>query len=141
MAAGHALAVSVLCGAGIAIGWPVAPTSFISAALAAVSLAIAVDSDRCRRALEAGLMLQVGCQVGESSLLSAAQLALMAEVSGIRYFEGCFGTYLLERDPISPELRFGRGGRPPQRPAGPGLGVDVDTNYLEQCMTRCDEVS
>lgn len=97
--------------------------------------------NRCRRALEAGLMLQVGCQVGESSLLSAAQLALMAEVSGIRYFEGCFGTYLLERDPISPELRFGRGGRPPQRPAGPGLGVDVDTNYLEQCMTRCDEVS
>ena len=96
---------------------------------------------RCRRALDAGMMLQVGCQVGESSLLSAAQLALMVEVSGIRYLEGCFGTHLLERDPVSPELRFGRGGRPPQRPAGPGLGVDVDASYLEQCTTRCDEVS
>jgi len=97
--------------------------------------------NRCRRALDAGLMLQVGCQVGESSLLSAAQLALMSEVSGIRYLEGCFGTHLLERDPFSPELRFGRGGRPPPRPAGPGLGVDVDANYLEQCTTRHDEVS
>ena len=96
--------------------------------------------NRCRRALDAGLMLQVGCQVGESSLLSAAQLALMSEVSGIRYLEGCFGTHLLERDPVSPELRFGRGGRPPQRPAGPGLGVNVDAGYLEQCTTRKDEV-
>ena len=31
---------------------------------------------RCREALDAGLMLQVGCQVGESSLLSAAHLTL-----------------------------------------------------------------
>lgn len=96
--------------------------------------------NRCRRALDAGLMLQVGCQVGESSLLSAAQLALMAEVGGIRYLEGCFGTHLLERDPVSPELRFGRGGRPPLRPAGPGLGVAMDADYLEQCTTRRDEV-
>src|SRR5690606_16367580 len=47
---------------------------------------------RCRRALAAGLTLQVGCQVGETSLLSAAQLALVRAVGeGVRYVEGCFG--------------------------------------------------
>jgi L-alanine-DL-glutamate epimerase-like enolase superfamily enzyme len=32
---------------------------------------------RCQQAVDAGLMLQVGCQVGESSLLSAAHLTLL----------------------------------------------------------------
>ena len=96
--------------------------------------------DRCRKALDAGLMLQVGCQVGESSLLSAAQLALMAQVNGIRYLEGCFGTLLLEKDPVSPELKFGHGGMPPKQPDGYGLGVVLDHDYLEQCTTRYDEV-
>ena len=96
--------------------------------------------DRCRKALDAGMMLQVGCQVGESSLLSAAQLALMAQVDGIRYLEGCFGTHLLEKDPVSPELQFGHGGRPPLMPRGNGLGMTMDHDYLEQCTARYDEV-
>ena len=36
---------------------------------------------RCREALDAGLMLQVGCQVGESSLLSAAHLTLLSALA------------------------------------------------------------
>lgn len=97
--------------------------------------------NRCRKALDAGMMLQVGCQVGESSLLSAAQLALMCEVDGIRYLEGCFGTHLLEDDPVSPMLQFGHGGKPPPVPRGPGLGVTMNHEYLMQCTTRCDEVA
>lgn len=96
--------------------------------------------ERCRRAQDAGMMLQVGCQVGESSLLSAAQLALMEQVNGIRYLEGCFGTHLLERDPVSPELKFAHGGMPPTRPRGNGLGVEMDPEYLKQCTTRFDEI-
>src|SRR5215212_9934809 len=50
---------------------------------------------RCREALDAGLVLQVGCQVGESSLLSAAHLALLSALApltpGVRFAEGCFG--------------------------------------------------
>ena len=95
---------------------------------------------RCKKARDAGMMLQVGCQVGESSLLSAAQLALMTEVVGIRYLEGCFGTHLLEKDPVSPMLQFGHGGTPPALPRGDGLGVTMDHEYLMQCTTRCDEV-
>ena len=82
------------------------------------------------QALDAGLMLQIGCQVGESSLLSAAQLTLLgtlaARTPGVRYAEGSFGRHLLRADPVSPVIQFRYGGRPPRRPAGPGMGVDVD---------------
>jgi L-alanine-DL-glutamate epimerase-like enolase superfamily enzyme len=89
---------------------------------------------RCREALDAGLMLQVGCQVGESSLLSAAHLALLSALAplrpGVRYAEGCFGRHLLREDPASPLVQFGYGGRPPRRPAGTGLGVQIDQTML-----------
>ena len=81
-------------------------------------------------------MLQVGCQVGESSLLSAAQLTLLQALApltpGVRYAEGCFGRHLLREDPASPLVQFGYGGRPPRRPAGPGLGVQIDQTMLER---------
>jgi L-Ala-D/L-Glu epimerase len=91
---------------------------------------------RCRAALDAGRMLQVGCQVGESSLLSAAHLTLLSALApltpGVRYAEGCFGRHLLGADPVSPLLQFRHGGRPPRRPAGAGLGVRVDQAMLER---------
>jgi L-alanine-DL-glutamate epimerase-like enolase superfamily enzyme len=91
---------------------------------------------RCREALEAGLILQVGCQVGESSLLSAAHLTLLQALApltpGVRYAEGCFGRHLLREDPASPLVQFGYGGRPPPRPPGAGLGVQIDQTMLER---------
>jgi L-Ala-D/L-Glu epimerase / N-acetyl-D-glutamate racemase len=91
---------------------------------------------RCREALDAGLMLQVGCQVGESSLLSAAHLTLLSALApltpGVRYAEGCFGRHLLTEDPASPPVQFGYGGRPPRRPSGAGLGVQVDQAMLRR---------
>jgi L-Ala-D/L-Glu epimerase len=91
---------------------------------------------RCLQALDAGLTLQVGCQVGESSLLSAAHLALLSALApltpGVRYAEGCFGRHLLREDPVSPLVQFGYGGRPPRRPPGAGLGVQVDQAMLER---------
>jgi L-alanine-DL-glutamate epimerase-like enolase superfamily enzyme len=91
---------------------------------------------RCREALDAGLMLQVGCQVGESSLLSAAQLTLLSSLAplipGVRYAEGCFGRHLLREDPASPLVQFRYGGRPPRRPPGAGLGVEVDLAALQR---------
>jgi L-Ala-D/L-Glu epimerase len=91
---------------------------------------------RCREALDAGLMLQVGCQVGESSLLSAAHLALLSALApltpGVRYAEGCFGRHLLREDPVSPLVQFGFGGRLPRRPPGAGLGIRVDQVILQR---------
>jgi L-alanine-DL-glutamate epimerase-like enolase superfamily enzyme len=91
---------------------------------------------RCREALDAGLLLQVGCQAGESSLLSAAHLTLLSALApltpGVRYAEGCFGRHLLREDPVSPLLQVRYGGRPPRRPTGAGLGVRVDQAMLER---------
>jgi L-alanine-DL-glutamate epimerase-like enolase superfamily enzyme len=90
---------------------------------------------RCREALAAGLLLQVGCQVGESSLLSAAHLRLLSALApltpGVRYAEGCFGEHLLREDPAAPLVQFRFGGRPPPHPPGGGLGVQVDPAALQ----------
>jgi L-Ala-D/L-Glu epimerase len=100
---------------------------------------------RCREALDAGLVLQIGCQVGESSLLSSAHLALLSALSplkpGVRYAEGCFGRHLLREDPGLPLVQFGYGGRPPPRPAGPGLGVTVDEARLRDWVVDETRVS
>ena len=91
---------------------------------------------RCREALDAGLVLQVGCQVGESSLLSAAHLTLLSALApltpGVRFAEGCFGRHLLREDPAAPLIQFGYGGRPPRRPPGAGLGIRVDQAMLQR---------
>jgi muconate cycloisomerase len=92
--------------------------------------------NRCRRALEAGLTVQVGAQVGETSLLSAAQLILIAAVRKVTYGEGCFGHHLLRKDPFVPLVQFGRGGLPPALPEGPGLGVRVQEEIVSRHTTQ-----
>jgi muconate cycloisomerase len=95
---------------------------------------------RCREARQAGLTVQVGCQVGESSLLSAAQLALLAQVPDVTYVEGCFGRLLLREDVARPILQFGYGGRPPRPATGLGLGVVVDEVALRRWACAHDRV-
>ena len=85
---------------------------------------------RCQQGREAGLKLQVGCQVGESSIQSAANLMLIRSEPDIIYAEGCYGLHLLEEDPAHPLLQFGYGGRPPKIPKGFGLGVEVNEEMI-----------
>ncbi len=92
--------------------------------------------NRGREALEAGLVLQLGCQVGESSLLSAAHLRLAQALQAVTYAEGCFGRFLLREDPAVPLLQFGYGGRPPRLPEAPGLGVTLDEDVLGRWTTE-----
>ncbi|MBL0715983.1 MAG: hypothetical protein JJV98_20035 [Desulfosarcina sp.] len=95
---------------------------------------------RCRQALEAGLTVQVGAQVGETSLLSAAQLILIAAVRKVTYGEGCFGHHLLREDPFAPLIQFGRGGRPPALPGGTGLGVRIQEDILERWCVKTQTI-
>ena len=92
--------------------------------------------NRCRQALTAGLSVQIGCQVGESSLLSAAHLKLAAAVQQVKYAEGCFGRLLLQDDPVNPLLQFGFRGKHPPVPSAPGLGVEMDTARLERWTNK-----
>lgn len=101
---------------------------------------LAASLRRCREAVAAGLTLQVGCQVGESSLLSAAQLALLSQVPGVTYAEGCFGRHILQEDVAEPVLQFGYAGRPPRLPTGAGLGVCVREDRLRRWTIRGDHI-
>ena len=91
---------------------------------------------RCREALNAGLAVQIGCQVGESSLLSAAHVLLVSAVRNVTYAEGCFGHHLLREDPVRPVLQFRYGGRAPLKPEGPGLGVSIREDILRRWTVR-----
>ena len=86
-----------------------------------------------RRASRLGVGIIVGCQVGETSLLTRAALPVM-QAAGEDLFaaEGAFGTYLLRRDLTTPSLMFGRAGRldPDQVPDGPGSGLTVARDQL-----------
>lgn len=92
--------------------------------------------NRCRQALDSGLTIQIGCQVGESSLLSAAHLKLITAVRQVKYAEGCFGRLLLREDPATPVLQFGFRGKNPSVPTSPGLGVGMDEAILDRWMVK-----
>ncbi len=63
------------------------------------------------RAAELGIGMIVGCQVGETSILARAALAVMqAAKPGLLAAEGAFGTHLLQRDLTSPSIMFGPAG-------------------------------
>ena len=88
--------------------------------------------NRCREALAAGLTVQVGCQVGESSLLSAAHMTLVTAVAEVTHAEGCFWRLLLGEDPAEPLLQFRPGGRPPPFPTEAGLGIAMQEDLLQR---------
>lgn len=53
----------------------------------------------------------VGCHVGETSLLTRAALVISgAAGNSLIAHEGAFGDYLVEREPVSPMLKFGHQG-------------------------------
>ena len=79
----------------------------------------------------AGLKLQVGAQVGETSLLSAAGRHLAAHLPEAGYVEGSFGTHLLTEDITPQPVMFGYKGAAGLL-LGDGLGVLVDDDALER---------
>lgn len=90
---------------------------------------------RCREARDAGIWVQIGCQVGESSLLSAAHLHLCAAFPEVRHAEACFGKLLLAVDPAAPLLQMRRGGLPPPLPSATGIGVTLDLEIISRHRT------
>ena len=89
------------------------------------SLAIA------KLAREAGIKIQVGAQVGETGILSAAGRTFAAHVPALACAEGSFGTWLLTEDITFDNLAFGLGGRAPLLKSR-GLSVTVKEDALER---------
>lgn len=82
-----------------------------------------------------GLGYQLGCQVGETALLSAAGRHFAASVADIRYLEGSYDKHLVKEALGVRDVTFGWGGWAPAL-AEPGLGVTVDHTALERVSQR-----
>jgi L-alanine-DL-glutamate epimerase-like enolase superfamily enzyme len=78
---------------------------------------------------------QLGCQVGETAILSAAGRHFASSVAGLRFLEGSYDRHLI-REPLgTKDLTFGWGGWARALP-GPGLGVTLDGTALERVIVR-----
>jgi L-Ala-D/L-Glu epimerase len=97
------------------------------------SLAIA------KLAQQAGIKVQVGAQVGETGILSAAGRTLAAYLPDITFAEGSFGTWLLSEDITVENVAFGYGGRAPLLKTR-GLSVTVKEEALERFAADTFEV-
>lgn len=84
-----------------------------------------------RMAMEAGLSCQLGAQVGETGILSAAGRQFATRCSDLLWLEGSYGSLLLEQDITRPDTTVGPGGVAPALDT-PGLGVEPQMQRLER---------
>ena len=80
-------------------------------------------------ATRAGLKLQLGCQVGETAILSAAGRHVAAYLEDLVFVEGSYGSLLLTEDVSENNVTFGQGGKASVL-QDPGLGVKVCEDRL-----------
>lgn len=79
----------------------------------------------------AGIRCQLGCHVGETSILSAAGRHFALSAPPLAYVEGSFAPFLLTKDPVAQSVGFGLGGVAEALP-GPGLGIEVQDQVLDE---------
>jgi muconate cycloisomerase len=82
-----------------------------------------------------GLGYQLGCQVGETAVLSAAGRHFAQSVAGLRWCEGSYDRHLVLEALATQDLTFGRGGRADALDK-PGLGIDLDPQALGRVTVR-----
>ncbi|GJM26862.1 MAG: dipeptide epimerase [Phycisphaerae bacterium] len=82
-------------------------------------------------AIKRKIQIQLGCMVGETSLLSGAGVRFLQMTPGVRFAEGSFGPLLSRHDIAPKRVRFTWGGKLPKLNEQ-GLGVDVSTELLSQ---------
>jgi muconate cycloisomerase len=88
-----------------------------------------------RLAREHGLFCQLGCQVGETGILSAAGRHFACHVPGLRYVEGSFDRFLVRDALVEPDMTFGWSGRG-KRLEEAGLSVAVDECRVKGLAVR-----
>lgn len=80
-------------------------------------------------ARQRGVGVQLGCMVGETSILTSAGVRFVQQTPGVTYCEGAYGRLLMSEDVCTRSLHFRLGGRPP-RLRTRGLVADVDAAAL-----------
>ncbi|GAB5440303.1 MAG: dipeptide epimerase [Fuerstiella sp.] len=81
-----------------------------------------------------GLGYQLGCQVGETGILSAAGRHFACNVGQIRYLEGSYDRFLVYDRLTDEDLTFGFGGHAPAL-TKPGLGVTLQDAKIRSLGT------
>lgn len=84
-------------------------------------------------ARQAGLTCQLGAHIGESSLMTAAGLAVAALTGDLVAHEGAYGTRLLEYDLVEEPLQFGPNGQLSVQAimGAPGWSLAIDESRVE----------
>ena len=82
---------------------------------------------------------QLGCQVGETGILSAAGRHFACNVPDIRYLEGSFDRFLVRESLTEQNLTFRYGGKG-TRLHGYGLSIDVNECRVRELAVRILEI-
>ncbi|MEY3175111.1 MAG: L-Ala-D/L-Glu epimerase [Planctomycetota bacterium] len=90
-------------------------------------------------ARQSGMFCQLGCQVGETGILSAAGRHFACHVPDLRYVEGSFDRFLVRDSLVDPDITFRYAGRGP-RLMEPGLGVTVNECRVRELSVRTMDV-
>lgn len=87
-----------------------------------------------------GIPFQVGCQLGESGILSAAGRVLCLLCRDAVYYDGSYDEFLLKENVTFENVSFGEGGKagPLSRP---GLGVTVSPQHLKNICYNSTVIS
>lgn len=83
----------------------------------------------------AGLGYQLGCQVGETGILSAAGRHFASSVGEIRSLEGSYDRFLVKERLTKEDLTFGYGGHA-KAIQDPGLGIQIDLHQLQKVTQK-----
>ena len=81
-------------------------------------------------AKECGIKCQLGCNVGETAILSAAG-RIFAQTHSLEYLEGSAAAFFMEDDIAVNQITFGKGGES-EVLVNQGLGIQVDTDKLSK---------
>jgi len=93
-------------------------------------------------AARSGIVCQLGCQVGETSLLSAAGRHFAAAIDTLKFIEGSYAKFILAEDIVREDVGFGYGGiASPLKGTGLGVGIDEERlyKYTKEKVTLCRE--
>jgi len=86
-----------------------------------------------------GIAIQLGCQVGESAILSAAGRHFATSVSQLTAVEGSYDRHLVRETLADRDITFRRGGLAPAL-LGPGLGVEIDRAALQRVTVAQEQL-
>ena len=87
-----------------------------------------------------GLGYQLGCQVGETAILSAAGRHFATSVADLRHVEGSYDRHLVWERLSVEDITFSRrGGRAPAL-VGCGLGITVDPARVDWVTVRKEKL-